>query len=168
MGIANNKALIYFLIASFSISYFVFGDKLPPNPKDSHFIYLKSVSCKYNPKFLGNVTCFAKSYGRRISKATVKAIVKETVTSVVVNRYLIVFLLVFKFQVIRSWTSNYNTSTEQSIAMFYVFQKSMTSVKLCATWKNIRRGLCSARFIKYVAEDSLPGFLRPCPWKVVA
>lgn len=37
------------------------------------FIYLKAVNCQHNSKFLSNVTCFAKSYSRTISKATMLA-----------------------------------------------------------------------------------------------
>lgn len=51
------------------------------------YVYLKAVQCQHNPKFLANVSCFAKSYSRTISKATVQATVKIPLTSVWVLRF---------------------------------------------------------------------------------
>lgn len=61
---------------------FVFADN-----DDSQLIYLKRVQCKHNPVLLSNVSCFAKSYSRTISKATVMAVVKVPLTSVMVCNF---------------------------------------------------------------------------------
>lgn len=53
-------------------------------PDDSQYIYMKSVRCKHNPRLLRNVSCFAKSYSRTISKANIMGVLTEPLTSVMV------------------------------------------------------------------------------------
>lgn len=55
-----------------------------PPVDNRQFAYLKAVKCQHNPKFLANVTCFAKSYSRTISTLTVFATIINPLTSVLV------------------------------------------------------------------------------------
>lgn len=46
--------------------------------------YFKSVRCKHNPKYVYNVTCFAKSWSRTISTGTFVADIKVPLTKIMV------------------------------------------------------------------------------------
>lgn len=137
---------------------------------DSQFVYLKSVRCKHNPRLLGNVSCFAKSYSRTISKATIRAVVKIPQTMVMASTNFDVF-------VSRMCVFNCNKIFQSKLYfdMFYkygtIYREVMHSPRIidwCFYMNNLdfaRKGPLFKQFADLL-ESISPGFVRPCPWKV--
>lgn len=128
------------------------------------FIHLKAVQCKFNAKFLANVSCFARSYSRTLSRAFVHASVKIPITSVMVRHptnSLIQFLILNDLQVDFKMQYKYGTIYRDIMGIPAKFDWCFWMSHL----KEFRDNLLANELIK-VLDESVPGFVRPCPWKV--
>lgn len=162
MGRTRSRFVIFFVIATFLV---VGGVKSTPKPKNSLFIYLKSVSCKTNPKLLGNVTCFAKSYSRSVSAATIYAVVKERITSVMVScLWQYQFIFWFPKTLKMDFRMQYKYGT-----IYREILRAPRKFDVCFFMEHLDRIKSSpyATELFQVIQRSVPGFARPCPWRVI-
>lgn len=152
-----DEARVYFLFASFSGLALAAGD-------DSQFVYLKSVRCNHNPRLLENVTCFAKSYSRTISKATVYAHAIIPQSSIMVSSLLshsIVNLIFFNRKHYFEMYYKYGTIYRQVL-------HTPSKIDFCYYMNNLdsaRNDLLFKHLID-ILDNVSTGFVRPCPWKV--
>lgn len=131
--------------------------------KNSLFANFKSVSCKHNPKFLGNVSCFAKSYSRTLSTITIMAAIKKRITSVTVSvtvsRHLNFFLMLIT---LTAWTLD-------AVQVWHDLSRNYSdSKKVWRLFLEIMKQSPFANELFNILEASMPGLIRPCPWKVIA
>lgn len=158
MNFPGVKLLIFVLIAT-SLKFVI------ARTDNSQFIYLKSVKCQHNPKFLANVSCFAKSWSRTISRATIMATVKVPLTSVLVSEPQVsLFWYIFtKFgQTDYFMQYKYGTIYRDIMRLAY-------KIDFCWAVGNIVESNKNPLIKEFqrLMNDSVPGFIKPCPWKVI-